>query len=445
MAQTGATPISLYYTTTVSAVPTAANLIAGELAININTADGKLFYKDSAGVVQVLASKGSGTIGGSTTQVQYNNAGALAGSANFVWDNTNARLGIGTTTPNQKLQVNGGIQLAASATLGATNNQVLSFETPVTRYYLGDGTGYSWAFSNRSASTTTDLVTIQDSGNVGIGTSSPGFKLDVNGAIKVVGDGSSVAMYASADQALRQIGTSGGTWYFDVATGGSTNGSFVWRSSNAYNERMRIDSSGNIQLQQTIDVGRGTNTTSALNVRAIIRYVGGGTQYGMQFIPTNNTTTAIQFSNAAGSDIGSISCTATVTTYNVTSDYRLKENVAPMTGALETVAKLKPVTYNWKVDGSAGQGFIAHELQAVVPDCVTGEKDAMRTEKYEISPAIEAKVDENGKVLKEAVEAVMGEREVPKYQGIDTSFLVATLVSAIQELKAEVDALKAVK
>jgi hypothetical protein len=62
------------------------------------------------------------------------------------------------------------------------------------------------------------------------------------------------------------------------------------------------------------------------------------------------------------------------------------------------------------VDGSDGQGFIAHELQAVVPDCVTGEKDA---------------VDEEGK---------------PVYQGIDTSFLVATLTAAIQELKATVDA-----
>ena len=80
-----------------------------------------------------------------------------------------------------------------------------------------------------------------------------------------------------------------------------------------------------------------------------------------------------------------------------------------MTGALAKVAQLKPVTYKWKVDGSSGQGFIAHELQAIVPDCVTGEKDA---------------IDVEGN---------------PRYQGIDTSFLVATLTSAIQELKAIVD------
>ena len=111
-----------------------------------------------------------------------------------------------------------------------------------------------------------------------------------------------------------------------------------------------------------------------------------------------------------------------------------------MTGALGVVSQLKPVTYNWKVDGSSGQGFIAHELQAVVPDCVTGDKDATRIEQYEITPAIPATFDEEGNELTPAVEAVMGEREVPSYQGIDTSFLVATLTKAIQELKEQVDA-----
>ncbi len=84
-----------------------------------------------------------------------------------------------------------------------------------------------------------------------------------------------------------------------------------------------------------------------------------------------------------------------------------------MTDALAKVSQLKPVTYKWNADGSDGQGFIAHELAEVFPQAVDGEKDA---------------VDENGN---------------PKYQGIDTSFLVATLTAAIQELKAEFDAYKA--
>jgi len=91
MAQAGFTPISIYYTTTVSAAPTAGNLVSGELAINI--ADGKLFYKDSSNVVQTLATKATGTIGGSTTQIQFNNAGALGGSANLTWDGSNVQIG----------------------------------------------------------------------------------------------------------------------------------------------------------------------------------------------------------------------------------------------------------------------------------------------------------------------------------------------------------------
>ena len=117
----------------------------------------------------------------------------------------------------------------------------------------------------------------------------------------------------------------------------------------------------------------------------------------------------ILFNNSNGY-VGSITTSGSATAYNTSSDYRLKENIAPMTGALNVISALKPVTYKWKSDGLDGQGFIAHELQAIVPDCVTGEKDAQ---------------DADGK---------------PVYQGIDTSFLVATLTAAIQELKAQVDA-----
>jgi len=90
MAQTGYTPILIYGSGTTTNVPLAANLTSNsngaELAINY--ADGKLFYKDSGGVVQVLATKGAGTIGGSNTQIQYNSSGSLAGSANLTYDGT---------------------------------------------------------------------------------------------------------------------------------------------------------------------------------------------------------------------------------------------------------------------------------------------------------------------------------------------------------------------
>ena len=90
MAAVGFTPILTYASGTASNVPLAANLTSSasgaELALNY--ADGKLFYKDSGGVVQVLATKATGSIGGSTTQVQYNLSGALAGSANMTFNGT---------------------------------------------------------------------------------------------------------------------------------------------------------------------------------------------------------------------------------------------------------------------------------------------------------------------------------------------------------------------
>jgi hypothetical protein len=112
MAQTGYTPISIYYSATSTNTPTAGNLVAGELAIN--TADGKLFYKDSSGVVQTIATKGAGTVAGSTGYVQYNNGGSLASSSNFYWDITNSRLGIGTTSPAYPLDVNGNTRINAA-------------------------------------------------------------------------------------------------------------------------------------------------------------------------------------------------------------------------------------------------------------------------------------------------------------------------------------------
>jgi hypothetical protein len=119
----------------------------------------------------------------------------------------------------------------------------------------------------------------------------------------------------------------------------------------------------------------------------------------------------IIFNNGNGA-VGSISTSGSTTTYSTSSDYRLKNTIRPMTGALNKVALLKPVTYKWNADGSGGQGFIAHELQEIIPDCVTGEKDA-------------TKEGESG--------------VVPIYQGVDTSYLVATLTAAIQELKAIID------
>jgi hypothetical protein len=126
-----------------------------------------------------------------------------------------------------------------------------------------------------------------------------------------------------------------------------------------------------------------------------------------------DTISAIQRFYYRGTAVGYIGTTGTNTTYVTSSDYRLKEDVKPMEGALSKVAALKPCTYKWKADGSEGEGFIAHELAEVCPLAVVGEKDA---------------VNEDGSI---------------DPQGIDPSKLVGLLTAAIQELKAELDEAKA--
>ena len=171
-------------------------------------------------------------------------------------------------------------------------------------------------------------------------------------------------------------------------------------------EAMRIDASGNLLLGTTTFQGRFTVTAT------------GSTTIDCARTETSLSNNII-LRNGNGA-VGSITTNGSTTAYNTSSDYRLKHDIQPMIGALARVTSLKPVTYTWNVDNSKGEGFIAHELAEVVPDAVSGEKDA---------------VDADGN---------------PQYQGIDTSFLVATLTAAIQEqqaiitqLQADVAALKA--
>jgi len=254
----------------------------------------------------------------------------------------------------------------------------------------------------------TTAVTIDTSQNVGIGTASPSSQLTINN-----GTNGTVDIGPTASGAARIYSDSTGSFF-----GSYNNIPMIFRTNNT--ERMRINSA-------SVGIGS-TLTTSGLTVG----YVGSN---GWN-INTISTTTAgvgaIVFTNPNGV-VGSINTSGSTTGYATSSDYRLKEDIVPMVGALDTVTQLKPVTYKWKVDGSDSQGFIAHELAEVVPQCVTGAKDATIEEEYEITPAVK---NELGNII---TPAVMGTRTVPAYQGIDTSFLVATLTAAIQELKQIVD------
>ena len=172
-------------------------------------------------------------------------------------------------------------------------------------------------------------------------------------------------------------------------------------------ERARINSSGR---QYFFNAGSASTVADC-----IFNFAGTfGANRGISVNATDSATSmdAIYFTTQS-TYRGAIVCSSGGTAYNTASDYRLKNTIAPMTGALARVAALKPCTYKWNADKADGEGFIAHELAEVCPSAVTGEKDA---------------VDADGNI---------------KPQGIDTSFLVATLTAAIQEQQALITQLQA--
>jgi uncharacterized coiled-coil protein SlyX len=299
--------------------------------------------------------------------------------ANTLVTTTGGNVGVGTSSPVSQLHLvsaaDSGMTIYKSA-VGAGNVRVVS-----------QGGGSALAFGSDQSTGITERMRIDSSGNVGIGTSSPGTKLDVRaGSVVQTIYNTDATGNDTHSATIRAYAASTSYWNKLILDGSG----IVF---NAYGtERARIDSSGNL-LVGTTNFAAGQNS-KMIQPAAIFssRSTTGGDGH-------------IIFYNPNGV-VGQIYTSGSSTSYATSSDYRLKEDIAPMTGALARVAALKPVTYKWKSDGSDGEGFIAHELQAVAPDAVTGEKDA---------------VDEDGSI---------------KPQGIDTSFLVATLTAAIQEQQA---------
>ena len=241
-------------------------------------------------------------------------------------------------------------------------------------------------------------------GNVGIGTSSPSRKLHVydTGSIPV-------RFETNTSDTKIEILTTSGTQFIQ----GSAN-NLLFGTNNT--ERARITSAGDLLVGKAstnlTDVGFDFVTRSSGIAYSEFVHTHATDASANIYINRFNDSNAIRFLRSTVG-VGSISVTSTSTAYNTSSDYRLKEDWQPMTGASERVKALKPVNFAWKTDGSRVDGFLAHEAQAVVPEAVTGTKDA---------------VDADGN---------------PEYQGIDQSKLVPLLTAALQEALAQIESLTA--
>lgn len=231
---------------------------------------------------------------------------------------------------------------------------------------------------------------IYDNGtNVGIGIEAQtDAKLYVQGALNI-----------PAARFLRQA--SFGTVVEIGRQGYSAGASFGYPDDNVLSintngsERMRITSGGSVLI----------NNTSAIGIGTLEITYNGQIKSGIDLKTTYSDGYYLRFLNSSGTSIGSITGNGTVTAYNVTSDYRLKQDFKSFNG-LDLVSKIKVYDYEWKSDNSRMNGVIAHELQEVVPYAVTGEKDA------------------------------------EEMQQVDYSKLVPILVQAIQELQEKINKLE---
>jgi hypothetical protein len=383
--------------------------------------------------------------------------GFAEGGAEVARFDSSGNFGIGTTGPRGLLDLNNSrgakVYFGTAGTIGETqsnagdyiaNNLFVSAESAGTITYtkitndVGNTilqdfsrgiTFYTGATGNSGTTGTLnnfERMRIDSSGRVGIGTSSPG-SYDSSSLMAVASNSNTSITIASGSTGLGQILFANGTSVPNIYNGlirYDHNGNSMSFFTNGGNQRMILDNAGNLMI----------GTATSRNQRLQVVAPSGVGTLGLQVGANGNG--GIDWYNASGGYVASVIVNAGSVAYNTTSDYRLKENVSPMTGALAKVSALKPVTWSWKNTGEQAEGFIAHELAEVCPDAVSGQKDATKIEQYEISPAVLATYDEEGNELTPAVKAVMGEREVPVYQGIDTSFLVATLTAAIQEQQA---------
>jgi len=168
--------------------------------------------------------------------------------------------------------------------------------------------------------------------------------------------------------------------------------------------RMQIKQDGRTMISREGDFGAGSDGESL--------FVIGDAGFACSFRRNTSTGGIVGFKYGPAI-VGSISTNGTNTTYNTSSDYRLKENVVPLTGAVDRVNQLQVNRFNFIADpDKTVDGFIAHEAQAVVPECVTGTKD---------------EIDDEGN---------------PVYQGIDQSKLVPLLTAALQEAIAKIKTLE---
>ena len=355
--------------------------------------------------------------GGGVVEIFYNGTKKLETHSNGVRVvNTGADAELRVLSPSGQ---NGRIELTADA--GAANED---------NFRLAVNTDQKFRLYGKPSGTYTEFLSVDQSGDVKITTG----QLDINNSTaNAVGDLDDPADYGLVLRGSSTTGEGTGIAFTndDLSAVGSAichidNGSnnighlafYTSASSNTPVEKMRIRSDGNI----LIGMQDFSSTPSASNHGISLHNTNNASVWAAGSATTNSH---IIWANTNGT-CGSIQTEGTGTSYNTSSDYRLKENIVGITDGITRLKQLAPKRFNFKTNASKIlDGFLAHEVTPIVPEAISGEKDAVITQ---------AMVDN-----KEYEEDRLGEI-LP--QGIDQAKLVPLLTAALQEAITEIETLK---
>ena len=360
---------------------------------------------------------------GNNVDLRFTTATQSGGQQTSMTILSGGNVGIGTESPTYPLTLSGGAANTNPGTVEApyigeelafkienpgwtSTNGLIRMVQPAGAYV----NNASMTFSTEQGSLT-EKMRIENNGNVGIGTTSPAeiLQTNKNSAGNIVGGyftNSQANTGAESVSLAFGLNRSGGDFVRQVkaitfgaeqqwtGTPSTVDGylSFSTVSNETVSERLRITSGGVTQL--------GGSTSLAAKLAIESYYV-----YGIFNNSNRPTQQFFQDFRYNGGQIGTILGNNTSVSYNTSSDYRLKEDLKDFAG-LDMVSKIKMYDFKWKSDESRSYGVMAHELQEVLPDAVSGEKDA------------------------------------EEMQGVDYSKIVPLLVKSIQELKAEIELLK---
>ena len=365
-------------------------------------------------------------------------------------------VGIGTQAPSANTPLTayysstsqfniGGPQAGISNNVYYNGSAYVNRNTSAGGALLQMGTAGTFAFRRATSGSSPTLsysMYIDANGNVGIGTASPA-KLGLTGSstgkvLELTGDDCQIRL---ANSILHHDNSGNTTLHLRNHYGATSSyartkiesGFITFHTGTSFTERMRIDSTGIVLLSDTSQLVQGSNFATSGGTGGYRLKIDSNAPR-MNWFNDAGVTRSVMYFYYEGVERGSIQVRSGSTAYLTSSDYRLKENVAYTWDATTRLKQLKPARFNFTNDADTiVDGFLAHEVSSIVPEAISGTKDAMTAQ------VLYTEGDElpDGKSVGDVKEA-----SVPDYQGIDQSKLIPLLVKTIQELEARITTLE---